>query len=64
MRWRVAYLNWLRYPLRECIPGLELGFKHAVAGGNPAFGSGCACNIIGSMWCAVPLPQLVSAVGM
>ncbi|ELR13786.1 GAF domain containing serine/threonine kinase [Acanthamoeba castellanii str. Neff] len=55
-----SYLNWLKYPLSESIQGLELGFKHAVAGGNPAFGTGCAYNLVGSLWYSVPLPQIVS----
>jgi hypothetical protein len=58
-----AYLNWLKYPLSESIQGLELGFKHAVAGGNPAFGTGCAYNLVGSLWFSVPLPQIVSCSG-
>jgi hypothetical protein len=58
-----AYLNWLKYPLSESIQGLELGFKHAVAGGNPAFGTGCAYNLVGSLWYSVPLPQIVSCSG-
>lgn len=59
----VAYINWLKHPLLESVHGLEMGFKHAVAGGNPAFGTGCAYNLVGTFWYAVPLPQLVSSVG-
>jgi hypothetical protein len=58
-----AFIHWVKYPLRDTIPGLEQGFKHAVAGANPAFASGCAYNIMRTSWSTTPLPQIMSFAG-
>jgi hypothetical protein len=40
-----------------------MGFKHAVAGANPAFASGCAYNIMRTSWGTAPLPQIMTIAG-
>lgn len=60
---RTAFLHWVKYPLKNTIPGLEMGFKHAVAGANPAFASGCAYNLMRTSWSTTPLPQIMTSNG-
>jgi hypothetical protein len=59
----LAYINWLKHPLHDSIEGLETGFKHGVAGGNPAFATACAYNLMGTFWSVIPLPQIAPLIG-
>jgi hypothetical protein len=58
-----AYINWLKHPLQDSIEGLETGFKHGVAGGNPAFATACAYNLMGTFWSVAPLHQIAPLIG-
>jgi hypothetical protein len=59
----VAFVHWVKHPLRDTIPGLEVGFKHAVAAGNLVFATGCAYNLMRTSWSTTPLPQIMTFIG-